>query len=94
MQLDGRNVYVAVYSYTNNTWSALENVINGGGVEVPGPATAIAIDDADAGSVFISGISASDNSTPYLLRWDGLSFTVPPAASSLGSTTSGDSTLR
>lgn len=60
--LNGAVSYVASYSFGNSTWRAMPGL--------PGPALAIAVDDKNAGSIFASGYSASDN-TPYLQAWNG-----------------------
>jgi hypothetical protein len=78
MSLGGRNVFAAVYTYGNQSWQALE-----GGEDVPGPATAIVVDNKNASNVFLSGVSTENPSSTYLLRWDGSSFSIPANASSL-----------
>ncbi|EIW73555.1 hypothetical protein TREMEDRAFT_42413 [Tremella mesenterica DSM 1558] len=62
----GTVAYAATYSFDNSTWTTLDGL--------PGPVLAIASDDRNGSNIFASGYSTSD-STPYLQRWDGSSWT-------------------
>lgn len=63
--LDGTNVFAASYSFANSTWQALGTL--------PGPVTSIAVDDRNLTNIFATGYASGD-STPYLQRWDGSSW--------------------
>ncbi|CAG8497063.1 2397_t:CDS:2 [Ambispora gerdemannii] len=62
--------YLLEYDYGTKVWRAL-GTNNSGPNNLPGPVYAITIQARD--SIFISGISASDNAT-YLRKWDGKKF--------------------
>ncbi|QRW08187.1 polarized growth protein rax2 [Ceratobasidium sp. AG-Ba] len=62
---DGTTANVAQYSFDNFTWSAV-----GGASGVPGPVTAIGVDNLNSSSIFAAG-RASDGSTPFLSHWNG-----------------------
>ena len=47
---DGTLANVAMYSFSNNTWSAV-----GQGSQIPGPVTACEIDNGNASSIFAAG---------------------------------------
>ena len=67
-QLGGVTVSIARYDSKSNSWSIL-----GDASALPGPATSVSSDDANADSVFVAGSSASG--TPYLMRWNGSQWT-------------------
>ena len=71
------STFVAKYTFSNSSWSAL-----GDASAVPGPATAIVVDNKNASNIFVAGTSTSSN-TSYLLRWDGATWSVPTGATSL-----------
>ncbi|ELU42699.1 bud site selection-related protein [Rhizoctonia solani AG-1 IA] len=62
---DGTPANVAMYSFDNSTWIAV-----GGTNGVPGPVTAIGVDNLNSSSIFAAG-RASDGSAPFLTHWDG-----------------------
>lgn len=67
---DGTPANVAKFFFSNQTWSAV-----GSGSDIPGPVTAIRTNELNLSSIFVAGRS-TDNSTPFLLHWDGLSWTA------------------
>ncbi|KZT63770.1 hypothetical protein DAEQUDRAFT_679788 [Daedalea quercina L-15889] len=71
---DSTAANVALYSISNSTWTAL-----GDADGLPGPVTAVAVNDYNTSSIFAAGRS-SDNSSAFLYFWDGQSW------SSVGST--------
>lgn len=85
--LGGVQAYVGRYWYGNQSWAALE-----GGETVPGPATAVAVDDKKAAAVFVAGTSATDGSA-YLLRWDGAAWSAVSAAAGASALTLGSSSV-
>jgi hypothetical protein len=52
---DNTLAYVAQYSFPNSTWVALGRVGNGDG-QIPGPATAMTVDNSDISNIFVSGL--------------------------------------
>jgi hypothetical protein len=62
---DGTAANVAQYSFDNSTWSAV-----GGASGVPGPVTAVSVDNLNSSSIFAAG-RASDGSAPFLTHWNG-----------------------
>ena len=75
---------VAKYSFTNGTWSAV------GSTDLPGPVTALAVNNRNISSIFAAGRSVSemsegisishmsrtyDGSSSFLSFWNGLSWT-------------------
>ncbi|KAJ9114624.1 hypothetical protein QFC22_005497 [Naganishia vaughanmartiniae] len=65
---DGMSAAVAVYSFTNTSWTAL-----GTADTLPGPIRAVTMDNGNIGSVWAAGQSTSDNQ-PFLMHWDGNSW--------------------
>ena len=64
---DSTPANVAMYSFSNSTWSAV-----GQGSQIPGPMTAhCEIDNGNASSIFAAG-SSSDGSLPFLTFWNGV----------------------
>lgn len=63
----GAAVYVATYSFDNNSWTALDGL--------PGPALALAVDDRNLSNIYAAGYSTSDNSA-YLQQWNGQQWTA------------------
>lgn len=57
--------YVASYNFDNSSWRALDGL--------PGPALAVATDNKNASSIYAAGYA--DDTTTYLRRWDGSSWT-------------------
>ncbi|KAG9085576.1 hypothetical protein FRC06_003542 [Ceratobasidium sp. 370] len=62
---DGTTANVAQYNFDSNTWSAV-----GGASSIPGPVTAISVDNMNSSSIFAAG-RVSDGSAPFLTHWDG-----------------------
>lgn len=62
---DGTVAAVARYSLNNGTWTVV-----GSSFELPGPVTAVEVDDGNENSLFAAGRS-SDNSTTFLSFWNG-----------------------
>ncbi|KAH9949614.1 cortical protein marker for cell polarity-domain-containing protein [Amylocystis lapponica] len=62
---DGTQANVATYSLPNATWESL-----GSGSDLPGPVTAVAVNDGNSSSVFAAGRS-SDGSSSFLYFWNG-----------------------
>ncbi|TFK94604.1 hypothetical protein K466DRAFT_571727 [Polyporus arcularius HHB13444] len=65
---DSTSANVAAYSFANSSWSSV-----GKGSDLPGPVTALEINNNDISSVFAAG-RASDNSSSFLYYWDGQSW--------------------
>ncbi|KAH7339774.1 cortical protein marker for cell polarity-domain-containing protein [Rhizoctonia solani] len=61
---DGTAANVAQYSFDNSTWNSI------GGANVPGPVTALSVDNLNSNSIFAAG-RASDGSAPFLIHWNG-----------------------
>ena len=59
---------VAKYFISNSTWTAVGDANN-----LPGPVTAVAVNDLNSSSIFAAGRS-SDNSSAFLYFWDGQSW--------------------
>ncbi|KAI9067122.1 hypothetical protein FKP32DRAFT_1588934 [Trametes sanguinea] len=62
---DNTHANVASYSLSNSTWAAVGN-----GGDIPGPVTAVEVNDGNENSIFAAGRS-SDGSAPFLYFWDG-----------------------
>jgi len=67
---DGTVASVAQYSLTNRTWAAV-----GSGTDLPGPASAVEVNDGNENSLFAAGRS-SDNTTSFLSFWNGRNWSV------------------
>ncbi|KDQ21696.1 hypothetical protein BOTBODRAFT_99589 [Botryobasidium botryosum FD-172 SS1] len=78
---DGTPANVAMYSSSNSTWTAI-----GSGADIPGPVTAIAVDNLNSSSIFAAGRSA-DGSAPFFLHWNGIGWT------SMGNTLQGNTAV-
>ncbi|KAI0356179.1 hypothetical protein OH77DRAFT_1536521 [Trametes cingulata] len=65
---DSTHANVAAYSFSNSTWSSVGN-----GGDLPGPVTALEIDNGNMDRVFAAGRS-SDGSSPFLYFWNGQSW--------------------
>ncbi|KZV86588.1 hypothetical protein EXIGLDRAFT_774480 [Exidia glandulosa HHB12029] len=65
---DGTASNVASYSVPNTTWTAV-----GGGQGIPGPVTALEVNNANVSSIFAAG-KATDGSSAFLLHYDGSSW--------------------
>ncbi|EUC64087.1 Bud site selection-like protein, partial [Rhizoctonia solani AG-3 Rhs1AP] len=61
---DGTSANVAQYNFDNSTWVSI------GGANVPGPVTALSVDNLNSSSIFAAG-RASDGSAPFLIHWNG-----------------------
>ncbi|KAH7108308.1 cortical protein marker for cell polarity-domain-containing protein [Auriculariales sp. MPI-PUGE-AT-0066] len=72
---------VAAFSVQNATWTAI-----GGGQNIPGPVTALEVNNGNASSIFAAGKGA-DGSSTFLIRYDGVAW------QSLNAPLSGDSTV-
>lgn len=83
LTVDGRSTAVARYTYGNSSWVAVE-----GGETLPGPATAIVVDDHDASAIFVAG-AVADGGATYLYRWNGNAWSAvsDPDTLNLGSST-------
>ncbi|KAI0645397.1 cortical protein marker for cell polarity-domain-containing protein [Trametes meyenii] len=78
---DSTHANVAAYSLSNSTWSSVGN-----GGDLPGPATAVEVNDGNMNSIFAAGRS-TDDSSPFLYFWNGQSW------SSIGSTLQGSTNV-
>jgi hypothetical protein len=61
---------VAIFTFSNSTWAGLGNQ-----ADLPGPVTAVEVNNGNASSIFAAGRS-SDGTTPFLSFWNGLSWTA------------------
>ncbi len=52
---DSTVAYVAQYSFANSTWVSLGKAGTGAG-QIPGPATAMTVDNNNSSNIFISGL--------------------------------------
>ncbi|KAF7793786.1 hypothetical protein EIP86_004907 [Pleurotus ostreatoroseus] len=76
---DGTSANVAEYAIANSTWSAVGNA-----GDLPGPVTAMEVNDGNSSSVFAAGKS-TDGSSSFLYFWDGVTWSS--VGSGLGSAT-------
>ncbi|KAL5528412.1 hypothetical protein ACEPAF_7548 [Sanghuangporus sanghuang] len=67
---DGTPANVAMFAFDNSTWSAV-----GSGSDLPGPVTAVTVDDGNSSSIFAAGKSSS-GSSPFLSFWNGVTWTT------------------
>ncbi|GAK63141.1 cellular morphogenesis protein [Moesziomyces antarcticus] len=74
MTINGAESSLASYNFDTQMWANLGSVGSGSG-QVPGPATAVSVDDLNANAIFVAGRTADGNS-PYLVRWDGTQYTA------------------
>ncbi len=49
--------------------------VGSGSNQIPGPATAVSVDDLNANAIFVAG-RTSDGTEPYMARWDGNQYTA------------------
>lgn len=63
----GAPAFVAMYNFDNSSWMAM-----GAATAMPGPATAVAVDNRNSSNVFVAGLSSAG--CAYLMRWDGASW--------------------
>ncbi|KAG0703224.1 cortical protein marker for cell polarity-domain-containing protein [Suillus ampliporus] len=66
--LSGGSTNVAQYDFANTTWAAV-----GSGAELPGPVTAVEVNNGNSSSIFAAGRTA-DGSSPFMMFWDGVSW--------------------
>ncbi|KAF8622348.1 hypothetical protein AX15_007080 [Amanita polypyramis BW_CC] len=66
---DGTITNVAQYSLNNETWTSI-----GSGSDLPGPVTAVEVNDGNVRSIFAAGRS-NDSSTSFLSFWNGQKWT-------------------
>ena len=74
MTVNGAEASLASYNFDTQVWAALGSVGRGAN-QIPGPATALSVDDLNANAIFVAGRTA-DGSAPYLVRWDGNQYTA------------------
>lgn len=74
MTVNGVEASLASYNFDTQIWSSLGSVGSGSN-QIPGPATAVSVDDLNANAIFVAG-RTSDGTDPYLVRWDGTQYTA------------------
>ncbi|KAI0930371.1 hypothetical protein AcV5_007105 [Taiwanofungus camphoratus] len=62
---DTTSANVVIFSTSNQTWASL-----GSGSDLPGPVTAVAVNDGNTSSIFAAG-RTSDGTSSFLYFWDG-----------------------
>ncbi|TFK54374.1 hypothetical protein OE88DRAFT_1189445 [Heliocybe sulcata] len=67
---DSTSANVAQYTFSNTSWAAVGN-----GADIPGPVTAVEVNDGNSSSIFAAGRS-SDGSSSFLLFWNGAQWTT------------------
>ncbi|CEH16187.1 hypothetical protein CBOM_06053 [Ceraceosorus bombacis] len=72
MTVNGAEASLAQWDFEAMTWTALGSVGVAGG-EIPGPATALSVDDYNPRSIFVAG-RTTDGRRPYLAKWNGQSY--------------------
>ncbi|KAF9227480.1 hypothetical protein BS17DRAFT_793946 [Gyrodon lividus] len=77
----GTSSNVARYSFANATWTAIGNP-----TAIPGPVTAVEVNNGNSSSIFAAGRTA-DGSSPFMVFWDGVSW------SNVGSGLQGNSNI-
>ncbi|KIY50189.1 hypothetical protein FISHEDRAFT_64862 [Fistulina hepatica ATCC 64428] len=77
----GTSANVVQFTFSNNSWTAI-----GDGSDLPGPVTALAVNNGNESSIFAAGRS-SDNSTAFLSYWNGVQW------SSIGSSLNDSSSV-
>ncbi|KAL6310506.1 cortical protein marker for cell polarity-domain-containing protein [Sparassis latifolia] len=65
---NGTQANVASFIFSNSSWASV-----GDGAELPGPVTAVAVNDGNFNSVFTAG-RTSDGTASFLYFWDGQSW--------------------
>ncbi|SNX84709.1 uncharacterized protein MEPE_03418 [Melanopsichium pennsylvanicum] len=74
MTVNGAEASLASYNFDSQIWSSLGSVGSGAN-QIPGPATAVSVDDLNANAIFAAGRTA-DGTDPYLVMWDGTQYTA------------------
>ena len=74
MTVNGAEASLVSYNFDTQMWTAL-GTVGSGSNQIPGPATAVSVNDLNANAIFVAGRTA-DGSAPYLVRWDGTQFTA------------------
>lgn len=71
MTMNGAEASLAGWNFDNEqaTWTPYGVVGPSNGM-IPGPATAMAVDDLNVNSIFVAG-RTTDGTEPYLAKWDG-----------------------
>ncbi|KAG1896704.1 cortical protein marker for cell polarity-domain-containing protein [Suillus fuscotomentosus] len=64
----GLTTNVAQYNFADSTWAAIGN-----SAEIPGPVTAVTVNNGNYSSIFAAGRTA-DGSSPFMMFWDGVSW--------------------
>jgi hypothetical protein len=64
-QLNSTTYHVAQWDFGTQRWTSM-----GAPTDLPGPATAVSVDDWNVNKVFVSGTS-DNGQEPYLLYWNG-----------------------
>ncbi|PWZ02155.1 hypothetical protein BCV70DRAFT_198438, partial [Testicularia cyperi] len=72
MTVNGVEASLASYDFTTQMWSSFGSVGTGAG-QIPGPATAVSVNDLNANAIFVAGRTA-DGSAPYFVKWDGTQY--------------------
>lgn len=78
---NGTTTSVAQYSFSNATWTAVGNP-----TDIPGPVTALEVNDGNSSSIFAAG-RTTDGSSPFMVFWDGTSWSY------IGTTLQGNSNI-
>ncbi|EIW82991.1 hypothetical protein CONPUDRAFT_81100 [Coniophora puteana RWD-64-598 SS2] len=63
--LSGGSANVAMYSFSSGTWNAV-----GDGSSIPGPVTALEVDNSNSSSIFAAGRTL-DGSSAFMYHWNG-----------------------
>ncbi|KDN51381.1 hypothetical protein K437DRAFT_49924 [Tilletiaria anomala UBC 951] len=63
---------LAGWSFDNATWTPYGQ-IGTGPDQIPGPATAVSVDDLQINSIFVAG-RTTDGTKPFLVKWNGSAF--------------------
>lgn len=74
MTVNGAEASLVSYNFDTQIWTRLGSVGSGPN-QIPGPATAVSVDDLNANAIFVAGLTA-DGTAPYLVRWDGTQYTA------------------
>ncbi|TKY86439.1 hypothetical protein EX895_004588 [Sporisorium graminicola] len=74
MTVNGAEASLVSYNFDTQTWNSL-GTVGSGSNQIPGPATAVSVDDLNVNAIFVAGRTA-DGSAPYLVRWDGSQYTA------------------
>lgn len=86
MTLGGREASLAAWTFDEKggSWTGYGTVGAGMG-QVPGPATAVSVDNLNPNAIYVAGRSAA-GTYPYLAKWDGIHFNDVGATELLDST--------